>query len=203
MPDDPALERLTEQELQDCAAERFLYRAYRIALDTKVERHFDLQKQVDQIRDVAKRLRDLAVELESFGEYVFPYYADTIIDVANNCEDDAKVMSPSLCMCLWLVRRERETNVLLKAIVKKLAYCVFHLFLKIMPVTIACVTNAIIASGFRLSEAGDMTREAVLTVLGYRAHLALRPTFGEVVYPMFENPSSLIRRSFNNKPIAD
>jgi hypothetical protein len=59
---------------QDIAARRFLVRAYRIALDPQPEIHSDLQSRVDKLRSISARLRDLAREIESMGEYVFPYY---------------------------------------------------------------------------------------------------------------------------------
>ena len=76
------------------------------------------------------------------GEYVFPYYAEKLEDVADDCEDDAKVMTPSLVNSPWLIIRERG-DLRLRTLVAKLAYCAFHLFLKILPSTIATVTNVI------------------------------------------------------------
>ena len=91
---------------QDIAARHFLARAYRIALDPQPEILCDVQSKVDKLRSISRRLRDLAREIELMGEYVFPYYADKIEDVADDCEDDAKALTPNLVNSPWLIVRE-------------------------------------------------------------------------------------------------
>jgi hypothetical protein len=183
---------------QDIAARRFLVRGYRIALDPQPEIHSDLQSRVDKLRSISARLRDLAREIESMGEYVFPYYADKIEDVADDCEDDAKVLTPNLVDSPWLIIRERG-NLQLRTIVGRLAYCTYHLFLRILPSTIATVTNVI-----QECEQTDVPRkiakrDAVRQILGEHNYLTIRPTFGPLIYPMFQTHDRRYQRSFRNR----
>lgn len=184
---------------QDCAAEHFLARAYRIALDSKPVKLSSLQGQVAQIRDISIRLRALARELESLGEYVFPYYADRIDDVADDCENDAQAMTPNLVNSPWLIIREREIDPRVKDIVGRLAYCNFSLFMKVLPSTIAHVTNVIQACETPGEQARKMSRDTVLSILGNHHDLTVHSTFGPLLYPSFEQHDRKFRKIFGNK----
>jgi hypothetical protein len=196
LPQGPVSTRWSEQE---CASRQFLTRAYRIALDDREpEILSDLQAKVDKLRNISGRLRELARELESMGEYVFPNYVDQIEDVADDCEDDAKVLTPSLVNSPWIIVREGK-NPRLRTTVAKLAYCTYHLFQKILPSTIAAVTNVIEACGETSVPGNTVNRDRVRQILGEHHHLTIRPTFGRLVYPMLETHDRKYLRSLRNR----
>jgi hypothetical protein len=184
---------------QNYAAQLFLARAYHIALNCEPEILSDPQSKVSKLRHISERLRGLARELESMGEYVFPYYANKLEEVADDCEDDAKVMTPNLVNSPWLIIRERG-DLRLRTLVAKLAYCTHHLFLKILPSTIAHVANVIqdCEQQGDQRQAEPLTRDIVRQVLGEH-DLTIRPTFGPLVYPMFQTHDSKVQRSFRNR----
>ena len=161
----PEVQPWPDSSEQDRAAQLFLARAYRIALDPEPEMLSDQLSRVSKLRNIAEQLRTLARELERMGEYVFPYYAEKLEDVADDCEDDAKVITPSLVNSPWLIIRERG-DLRLRTLVAKLAYCAFHLFLKILPSTIATVTNVIRECEDTDLVSKKMTRDTVRLILG-------------------------------------
>jgi hypothetical protein len=195
------IERLPEfpasPDEQDRAAQLFLTRAYRIALDSEQEMLSDQLSRVSKLRNISERLRTLARELEGLGEYVFPYYAEKLEDVADDCEDDAKVMTPNLVNSPWLIIRERG-DLRLRTLVAKLAYCTFHLFLKILPSTIATVTNVVQECEDTDLVSKKMTRDIVRLILGKQRPLTIHPTFGPLLYPMFHEHDRKLRRIFRN-----
>jgi len=197
------IERLPEVQVspdaeQDYAAEMFLARAYRIALDESEPAFLsDQQDRVNKLRDISERLRTLARELESMGECVFPYYADKLEDVADDCEDDAKVLTPNLVNSPWLIVRERG-DLRLRTFVARLAYCTFNLFLKILPSTIATVTNVIQQCDDADKQSKSVDRDTVRLILGEKHSLKIGPTFGPLIYPMFEAHDRRFQRSFRN-----
>jgi hypothetical protein len=195
LPEVPASPNCSEQAR---AAQLLLARAYRVALDCQPEILSDLQGKVDRLRGISGRLRELARELESMGEYVFPYYADKIEDVADDCEDDARVLTPSLVNSPWIIIREGE-NLRLRTIVAKLAYCTFFLFLKILPSTIAEITNVIGASEDSDVRGKTVNRDTVRQILGEHHYLTIRPTFGPLIYPMLQTHDRKFQRAFRNR----
>ncbi len=184
---------------QDYAAQLFLARAYHIALNCEPEMLSDLQSKSSKLREISERLRELARELKSMGEYVFPYYANKLEQVADDCEDDAKVITPNLINSPWLIIRERG-DLRIRTMVAKLAYCTHHLFLKILPSTIAHVANVIRDCEQEDDErkAKPLTRDIVRQILGEH-DLTIRPTFGPLIYPMFEAHDSKVQRIFRNR----
>jgi hypothetical protein len=204
------IERLPEERVstrwseQERAARQFLTGAYRIALDDREpEKLSDLQAKVDKLRSISGRLRELARDLQSMGEYVFPNYADQIEDIADDCEDDAKVLTPILVNSPWIIVREGK-NPRLRATVTKLAYCTYRLFQKILPTTIAHVTNVIGACGDTSVPGDAMNRDRVRQLLGeHPHHLTISPTFGRLVYPMLENHDRKYMRSLRNRGRGD
>jgi hypothetical protein len=197
----PEVQVLREWSEQDCAAQQLLARAYRIALDCQPEKLSDIQSKSDKLRNISGRLRELARELESIGQYVYPYYADKIEVVADHCEDHAKVITPNLVNSPWLIIRDTETDPRLRTIVVKLAYCTHHLFLKILPTTIAHLANVIQDSEPDSLQRKNLTRDMVRTMLGEKHLLTIHPTFGPLIYPMFEARDRKVLRSLsNNQP---
>jgi len=184
---------------QDCAAQHFLSRAYRIALDSKPRKFADLQKKASQLRGISTKLRALARELESLGEVLFPSYAEKLEDVADDCEDGAKVMTPNLINSPWLIVREGGEDPRLRTIVPMLADCTYHLFLKIMPTTIAHVTNVIYGCDHPDSQVKKMTRDSVLSLIGAKHDLTLRPTFGPTLYEKMQNMDRQYLRAFKSR----
>ena len=132
------------------------------------------------------------------GEYVFPYYADKIEDVADDCEDDTRVLTPSLANSPWLIIRERG-DLQLRTIVGRLAYCTYHLFLRILPNTIATVTNVIQECEDIDVRGKTVNRDTVRQILGEHHYLTIGPTFGPLIYPMLQTHDRRYQRSFRNK----
>jgi len=172
---------------QDYAAQQFLIRAYRIGLDPTPVIFRDLQSDLDKLRNISRRLRDLARDLETMGQYVFPSYSEKIEEVADDLENDAQVMTPNLVNTPWVIVRERG-DLRLRTIVGKLADCTYSLFLKIMPSTIASVTNVIQDCKPPDDQGTKVTRDTVLQMLGKDNNLKIRPTFGPAIYPMRDDP---------------
>jgi hypothetical protein len=186
LPEDPIPAEWTEQ---DRAAQLFFTRAYRIALDCDPQIVSDQQAKVGKLQKIAERLRESAKELKSVDSYVFSYYAKKLEKVASDCDDDAKVMRPNLANSPWLVPRKRG-DLRQKTIVAKLAYTTLNLFSKILPSTIANVTNVIChcdhtGSGSVQRPVRKMTRDKIRKMIEPNA-LTIRPSFGPQVYPVVQ-----------------
>ena len=174
---------------QDRAAQLFLSGAYRAALSTEPELVSDIQAKVSKLRNVAKKLRLLAAELQSVEIHVTEIYAKTLREVAADCDDDAKVMTPSPARDPWLVTRKRG-DLRLKTFVARLSYTSQLLFMKTLHNTIANVTNVVFSSQ-SANVIGDECRQRRLTGENVRQMLRvnaqrIRPSFGPVIMPMVE-----------------
>ena len=180
-PDEPTDPSWSEQ---DRAAQLFLSGAYRAALNTEPQLVSDIQAKVSKLRSVAKTLRKLAAELQSVGIHVTEIYAEKLREVAADCDDDAKVMTPSPANEPWLVTRKRG-DLRRKPFVAKLAYTSQLLFMKTLHNTIANVTNVVFSSQ-SANLIGDERRQVQLTGEDVRQMLRvnaprLRPSFGRVI----------------------
>jgi hypothetical protein len=205
LPDEPTDPSWREQ---DCAAQLFLSRAYRAALDTEPQLVSDIQAKVGKLRKVAKALRKLAKELQSVGIGVTEIYAQQLEDVASDCDDDAKVIKPRPAIDPWLVIRKRG-DTRRKTFVAKLSYATYLLFMKTLHNTIANVTNVVFSSQ-STNLPGGPRRESLITGETVREMLRrnaqrIRPSFGPLIMPLFEarkkqleaeleNPRSVARR---------
>jgi len=184
---------------QDCAVQLFLARAYRIALDSEPVMVSDAQAKVKKLRYIAARLRRLASDLKSMDKYPFPYYAEKLKDVAADIDDDVKVMHPNPANAPWLRHRKRG-DLRKQTIVAQLAYATHNLFSKILPSTIANVTNVILDCGEAGSEGGrgpapQMTRDMVREIVG--TALTIQPSFGPLIYPMVEARKKVLEVELN------
>jgi hypothetical protein len=181
LPDGHTVPRWREQ---DRAAQLFLSGAYRAALDHEPQFVSDIQAKVSKLRSVAKMLRKLAAELQSVGIHVTEIYAEKLREVAADCDDDAKVMTPSPRNEPWLVTRKRG-DLRRKPFVAKLADKSQRLFMKTLHNTIANVTNVVFSSE-SANLIGDERHQVQLTGEDVRQMLRvnaprLRPSFGRVI----------------------
>jgi hypothetical protein len=171
---------------QDCAAQLFLTRAYRIALDYEdPQKVSDLLAKVSKLRTIAEQIRALAHELKSI-DIVWPYYAEKLEAVAFDCDEDARAMRPNPAHSPWLFPRNRG-DLRQKTIVAKLAHMTFELFCKTLPSTIATVTNVICSCDHDGSDnrpVRAMTRDTIRKMIRPN-DLTIRPSFGPQMYPMF------------------
>ena len=186
LPDEPNDPSWSEQ---DRAVQLFLSGAYRAALDTEPQLVSDIQAKVRKLRSVAKRLRELAKELESVEIGVTEIYAQELNDVAFDCDSDATVMSPNLAIDPWLVTR-KSGDTRRKTFVAKLSCTTYLLFMKTLPKTIANVTNAVFSSQNANLPIGQrrenpITAETVREMLRRNAQ-RIRPSFGHEIMSLFE-----------------
>ena len=82
---------------------------------------------------------------------------------------------------------------------RRLAYCTYHLFLRILPSTIATVMNVIQECEETDLPRKIVNRDAVRQILGEHSYLTIRPTFGPLIYPMFQTHDRRYQRSFRNR----
>jgi len=139
LPEDPAPPDWNEQ---DCAAQMFFTRAYEIALKHEPVIISEVQSKVDKLQHIAERIRGLAGELKLMDTILSRRYAEKLEEVAADCDDDAKIMRPNPAIAPWLVPRKRG-DLRRRTIVGRLASTTHELFSKILPSTIANVTNVI------------------------------------------------------------
>lgn len=185
----PAGRPASKQSEQDRAAQLFLSRAYRAALDTEPQLVSDIQAKVRKLRKVAKTLQKVAAELDTVGIVVTEIYAERLRDIASDCSDDATVMTPRPANDPWLVTR-KHGDIRRKTFVAKLSYTTHALFKKTLANTIATVTNVVFSS-----QSDDLTggqrRESAITGEDVREMLRthaqrLHPSFGPLIMPLFE-----------------
>jgi hypothetical protein len=167
---------------QDCAAQVFFTRAYEIALRHEPVIISEGQAKVDKLQDIAERLRELAEELNLMDTIFSRRYAEKLEKVAADCDDDAKIIRPNLTKDPWVVPRRRG-DLRRRTIVGKLASTTHELFYKILPSTIANVTNVIQSCENGASK--KINRDGVRKLLGPDA-LRIRPSFGPLIYPMIQ-----------------
>ena len=177
LPEDPAPPDWNEQ---DCAAQVFFTRAYEIALRHEPVIISEGQAKVDKLQDIAERLRGLAGELKLIDTNFSRRYAEKLEKVAADCDDDAKIIRPNPTKEPWVVPRRRG-DLRRRTIVGKLASTTHELFWKILPSTIANVTNVIQSCEHGTSK--KINRDGVRKLLGPDA-LRIRPSFGPLIYPM-------------------
>jgi hypothetical protein len=121
------------------------------------------------------------------GQVLYPSYADKVERVADDLEDDAKVLTPSLVNSPWLIIRNRQqgTDPGLRTMVAKLAYCTHNLFMKILDTTIAHLANVMQETESN-RQRKKMTRDVVRAILGEKRSPTIRPTFGPLICRLWE-----------------
>ena len=201
LPDE--LDEQTDPKLieQDRAAQLFLSRAYRAALDAEPQVVADIQAKVSKLRHVATELKKLATELQSVGIGVTEIYAQKLRDVAADCDDDATVIEPNRANAPWLIIRKRG-DTRRKTFVAKLSYATNFLFGKTLYNTIATVTNVVFSSN-NTWLTGDLDRASPITGKNVREMLrdnaqGIRPSFGPVIMPMLEARMKELKAEWEN-----
>ena len=179
IPEKPADPTWSEQER---AVQSFLAHAYRAALENKPKVFSEIQIKVRKLQQIADSIRKISKELESI---VGPIYAATLMNVADECDDDARIMEPRLGNEPWIVVRRRG-DVLRKTFVARLSYATHFLFAKTLHNTIANVTNVVFGSEHTASDQVDRRRVRPITGENVREMLRvnaqqIQPSFGPLI----------------------
>jgi hypothetical protein len=184
---------------QDLAVKLLFSRAYEAAFQTKPQTVKDALRKVHDLRGVAKGLRDiekklyqLAGRLPSIRIHVTEIYADKLAEVAKicvavaeDCESDATVCEPNVAAAPWLVTRQRG-DIERKTFVSRLFAATDNLFGTPLYSTIANVTNVVFGPqiGALVSNsnyARPITADTVREMVRKRIR-QIRPTFGHLLY---------------------